>query len=79
LKRFFQKENVPFMFELDTYKVYTLIGDNWAEVVDEDLKHTIRFGTVEISTAEAQSMERRNLKPVPLSLADPPESKNQAI
>jgi hypothetical protein len=59
--KYFSKDDVPVMFDLETFKICMFLGDRWIEVRDEKLRDTIRFRSREISEIEALAMATRLL------------------
>jgi hypothetical protein len=59
--KYFSKDDVPVMFDPETFKICMFLGDRWIEVTDEILRDAIRFHSREISEAEALAMATRRL------------------
>ena len=59
--KYFCKDDVPVVFDPDTFKIYMFIGDRWIEVGDEKLRDMIRFHAREISRSEALTLAYRRL------------------
>ena len=51
--QFFRKEQVIYLFDRETFKVYVCEGARWAESDDPTLREDIRFRSIELSRREA--------------------------
>ena len=61
--KYFNTHDVPFMFDPDVHKIFMLIGDEWVEIIDGDIKNKVRFKSTEITKREAMTLVRRNCSP----------------
>jgi hypothetical protein len=51
--KYFRYENLLVMFDPGTYKIFAYAGDNWVETDDPELRHRIRFSSVEMTRDQA--------------------------
>ena len=57
--KYFNSHEVPFIFDPDCYKIFMLIGDQWVEIVDADIRNRVRFDSTEITMREAQELIKK--------------------
>jgi hypothetical protein len=55
-EKFFTGENALFMYDPESYTVFTFSGRRWEKTLDADLIRTVRFKSKEISKTAAMTI-----------------------